>query len=466
MGRPHLHAESANNCIKLCNFEIFCICKCTAFFTKSKLTEDLKGGLFIITLVLNSNKHLSAVNNAKVYYGENRIGNIRIKINDTIGEINTANCDFTLYVLFGGDYIRYPLDFTEENEFSLPITNDITEFIGDHEMYIEITSGGRVIGKTNPVALRVHPFTGLCEEITPREVYIARIEELEDIIAYNDNVFEDIKNAIASATVEISESTPKSEYGNLIRTIPQVVLSDVIDVFEGDLSGTYEIPRGTTKLRDYLFYRSDTNGFIIPNTVTELGVSCFSYCTNIAEITIPDSVISMNSNVFEGCTNLSSVNIGTGLTEIPFHAFYDCFNLFDITIPGNIVSIGNQAFCGTRLSNVNLCHGVKRLGFFSFAAIGSLTSLSIPNTLTNTGETPFNACSNLTNVTIENGFNANNLNLSASTRYTVNTIVSWLNALADRTGQITYNLIIGSSNINKLTAEQIAIATEKNWNLS
>lgn len=415
---------------------------------------------------MNSNKSLTAVNNAKVYYGENRIGNIRIKIYDTLGDYNTADCDFALYVLFNGDYIKYTLDFSEENEFSLPITNDITEFIGDHEMYIEITSGGRVIGKTNPVALRVHPFTGLCEEITPREVYIARIEELEDIIAYNDNVFEDIKNAIASATVEISESTPKSEYGNLIRAIPQVVLSDVIDVFEGDFSGTYDIPRGVTKIGDYMFYNSNISGFTIPDTVTNLGLYCFGFCSNLTEITIPDNVTTISSNVFEYCSSLSSVNIGNGLTVIPYRSFYYCNNLRSITIPGNIVSIDDQAFCGTGLTTVNICHGVQRLGNYIFAGIGSLAAISIPNTITNTGSNPFNVCSNLINVTIENGFNANNLNLSASNRYSAGTIVSWLNALADRTGQSTYNLIIGSANINKLTSEQIAIASDKNWNLS
>lgn len=415
---------------------------------------------------MNSNKSLTAVNKAKVYYGENRIGNIKIKINDVIGDLNTSECDFTLYVLIGGDYIKYVLDFSEENEFSLPITNDITEFTGDHEMYIEITAGGRVIGKTNPVTLKVHPFEGLHEEIIPREVYIARIGELEDIIEYDDSVFEDIKNAIASAPVEISDITPRTDYGNLVRSIPRLVLSNIIDIFEGGFCGTYDIPLGVTKICDYMFYHSNIQGFTIPDTVTELGTNCFGYCSNITAITIPDSVTTMDYEVFEFCTQLSSVNIGSGLTNIPYRAFYGSHNLRSITIPGNIVYIDTQAFCGTGLTTVNICHGVQRLGNYSFAAIGSLTSLSIPNTITNTGATPFNACSNLTNVTIENGFNADNLNLSSSSRYSANTIASWLNALADRTGQSAYNFIIGSTNINKLTAQQIAIATEKNWNLS
>ena len=67
---------------------------------------------------------------------------------------------------------------------------------------------------------------------------------------------------------------------------------------------------------------------------------------------------------------------------------------------------------------------------------------------------------------LEQGFNANDLDLSVSTLYTAETIVSWLEALADRTGQSTYTLTIGSTNIAKLTEAEIAIATNKNWTLA
>ena len=86
--------------------------------------------------------------------------------------------------------------------------------------------------------------------------------------------------------------------------------------------------------------------------------------------------------------------------------------------------------------------------------------------ITNIGNNAFQGCSSLTDVTIKIGFNCNNLNLSASKRYTTETIVSWLEALADRTGQTAYKLTIGTTNLNKLTAEQKAIATNKNWTLA
>ena len=96
----------------------------------------------------------------------------------------------------------------------------------------------------------------------------------------------------------------------------------------------------------------------------------------------------------------------------------------------------------------------------------SLTSVTIPNSVTSIEVRLFSNCSNLTNVTIENGFNVNGLDLSVSTKYTADTIVSWLNALADRTGQEQYTLTIGATNKAKLTDEQLAIATNKNWNIA
>lgn len=420
----------------------------------------------MISLILNSNKNLCAVNNAKIFYGENKIANIHIKIPDTIGDIDTSECEFTLYIVRGGNYIRFNLEDFENNECSVPITNDITEFVGEHEMYIEIEADGRVIGVTNLVKLKVYPFSGLGEEIIRRDVYIARIEELEEHIASDDNDFEDIKNAISSTHVQIDVTTPTSEYGNLVRSIPRVILSDVSDIIEGTFTGTYEIPRGVTKICDYLFYHSNISGFIIPDTVTQLGMCCFSFCSEVTELTIPDTVTSLGANTFEYSNMLSSISLGSGLSSIPYRAFYYCNHLSSITIPSNIVSIGDQSFCGTALENVTISHGVQRLGSYSFAALSTLTTLTIPNTLTYTGVCPFNACSNLINVTIENGFNANNLDLSVSTRYSANTILSWINALADRTGQSAYTLRIGSVNINKLTSDQIAIATNKNWNLA
>lgn len=78
----------------------------------------------------------------------------------------------------------------------------------------------------------------------------------------------------------------------------------------------------------------------------------------------------------------------------------------------------------------------------------------------------FNGCTNLTSVILSDGFNCNGLDLSASTRYSVDTLVAMLTALADRSEQSAYTLTLGATNLAKLSNEQKAIATDKNWTLA
>ena len=140
----------------------------------------------------------------------------------------------------------------------------------------------------------------------------------------------------------------------------------------------------------------------------------------------------------------------------------------EITVPSDITSIGSSAFQNCRnLQTVTIGHGVERINVSAFTNCVSLTYMYLPNTINYIANTnPFNGCSELTVVSLENGFNANSLNLSASTNFSAETLVAILNALADRTGLEAYTLTLGSANLEKLTDEEIAVATEKNWTLA
>lgn len=130
--------------------------------------------------------------------------------------------------------------------------------------------------------------------------------------------------------------------------------------------------------------------------------------------------------------------------SIPIDAFNGCSSLTSVSLPNTLTSIGGSAFIDCT----------------------NLTSINLPNTLATIGSKAFISCINLVDVTLANGFNCNNLDLSSSTKFTRETIVSWLNALADRTGLTAYKLTIGATNLAKLTEEDILIATNKNWTLA
>lgn len=141
--------------------------------------------------------------------------------------------------------------------------------------------------------------------------------------------------------------------------------------------------------------------------------------------------------------------------------------LSKVTIPSDVTKIGYGAFsyC-TNLKTVAIHNGVTEIRNSAFSYCTSLTDVTLPNTLVTVLPTAFQSCTALEFVTLEKGFDCNGLDLSSSTKYSKNTIVSMLNALADRTEQTAYTLKLGSSNLAKLTDEDIAIATAKNWTLA
>lgn len=79
----------------------------------------------------------------------------------------------------------------------------------------------------------------------------------------------------------------------------------------------------------------------------------------------------------------------------------------------------------------------------------------------------FDDCVELKNIRFEYlSLTNNNLSFAQSSKLTVESLLSILNALSDNTGlATTYTVHLGSANIAKLTDEQLAIAYDKNINL-
>lgn len=84
----------------------------------------------------------------------------------------------------------------------------------------------------------------------------------------------------------------------------------------------------------------------IPNSVTSIGNSAFSECTNLSNVTIPDSVTRIGDSAFESCTSLTSVIIPNSLISIDNSVFQGCTSLTSLTIPESVKDISDSAFYG------------------------------------------------------------------------------------------------------------------------
>lgn len=168
---------------------------------------------------------------------------------------------------------------------------------------------------------------------------------------------------------------------------------------------------------------------------------------SFANIYFPDSVTKYDGYLFYTSKNIKTVKL-SGNANITEAMFRGCSNIEEIYVPEGVTIINRYAFndC-TSLKTVYLPNTITEIGLMSWRNI-------------------FENDTNLEFLTLGNGFNADYLNVSWSDKFSRETILQWLNALADRTGQTAYKLTIGATNLAKLTEQDILIATNKNWTLA
>ncbi len=167
------------------------------------------------------------------------------------------------------------------------------------------------------------------------------------------------------------------------------------------VEGELVIPDGVTSVGNSAFsYCSSLTSITIPEGVTSIGSSVFSYCSSLTSITIPESVTSIGSSAFSHCSSLMSITIPEGVTSIAYHMFFGCSNLASITIPDSVTWIGYHAFdsCSS-LTSISVPDSVTSIGDFAFFNCSSLTSITIPDSVKRISDNVFNECMWITNIT-------------------------------------------------------------------
>lgn len=96
------------------------------------------------------------------------------------------------------------------------------------------------------------------------------------------------------------------------------------------------------------------NTMSIPNSVTAIEESAFSWCEVMTSINLPEGLVSIGELAFESCLTLPIITLPSMLTSIGKKAFNDCMNLTTVTFLSTVPpTIADDAFNGcSSLANI------------------------------------------------------------------------------------------------------------------
>ena len=203
----------------------------------------------------------------------------------------------------------------------------------------------------------------------------------------------------------------------------------------------------------------------------------FSYmffeCGSLTSIPALDTSNGTNFNaMFRNCKELTSIPALDTSNGTNFSAmFYGCGVL--TSIPALDTSNGtnfSNMFRGcesmTSAPAIDTSNGTN----FSYMFYGCKKLTSIPALDTSNGTNfiyMFYGHNALVDLNVVGTINATGLDVSYSTLLSHDSLMSIINALADKTGVSgTWKVTLGATNLAKLTAEEIAIAEGKGWTLA
>lgn len=281
------------------------------------------------------------------------------------------------------------------------------------------------------------------------------------------------------------------------------------------------------KIPNYAFYNcKKLPSITIPNTVQEIGDHAFDYCISLATLNIPSGVTKIGAYAFSASGSLDNLTIGDGASyslgdycfndnsritsaetvkkilahattlgtdifqncsslpteleapKISTRTFYNCTSVVKVNVTGYLdtLSMGNKVFTNcTKLEEITFAEGVTTIGSQVFYGCKALKKVYLPSsitTATNSSLTSTNSsyyvfynCTALEDVQVGTDWNMS-LRLNVSSNLTVESMVAMFNNLKDLTDETAKTLTLGSTNLAKLTDEQKAIATNKNWTLA
>ena len=227
---------------------------------------------------------------------------------------------------------------------------------------------------------------------------------------------------------------------------------------------------GVTSIGDSAFYGCYKLNVDLPISLKTIGGNAFFQCTGIKSITIP-ALTSWGSGSFSKCDNLQTVCFGDdfALNNIPISSFNYCTALKSFNFPSSVTKISNSAFAYSGIESIVIPDTVTYIDSAVFSDCTSLTEVTLPNTITYINATngsnnnTFNRCTAISTVNLAQDFNCT---ISFCNSTAITNAAEMLTKLKDLTGETAKTITFAKAVYDGLTAEEIAVATNKNWTVA
>ena len=301
-----------------------------------------------------------------------------------------------------------------------------------------------ITGVVVPDSVKTIEYNAFTDCTNLKDVNLGKIESLS---------FAVFKNCTALTSIKIPNTLKQGAVSKIFTNcsnLTNITLEDGLTVIPSFLCAGTAITEITVpdsvKTIDYSAFEDCTNlKDVNLGKIESLSFDVFKNCTALTSIKIPNTLKQgAVSKIFTNCSNLTNITLEDGLTVIPS---FLCAGtaITEITVPDSVKTIDYSAFedC-TNLKDVNLGK-IESLSFDVFKNCTALTSIKIPNTLKQGAVSKiFTNCSNLTNITLEDGLTVIPSYLCADTAITEITI-------PDSVKTIEYSAFEDCTNLKKIT---------------
>lgn len=144
----------------------------------------------------------------------------------------------------------------------------------------------------------------------------------------------------------------------------------------------FSFPEKITYIGEYAFFNTSLSGaLIIPDDVTEIGVSAFSV-TLVGSVSFSPRLNRIGACAFEQCTSLTgTLTLPETLTYIGSRAFMGCSFTGELHLPNNLEYIGSYSFghAGSFVGNLRIPDKIKAVPEMAFQECGFTGQLDLNN---------------------------------------------------------------------------------------